>query len=123
MLTELEERIRQDLITFVQLGDPRHSLVRYGTLAKKHAIRFKTRAEQKNSGLFRMLDNISRYEHAHERPLLSVIVTGPKGMPGAKFFKLTKELGRQNGESNTKFARRERALLFGHWQKGAKLDA
>jgi hypothetical protein len=115
-LTPIEERIRQELISFVKIGDSRKSFVRYKPLAEKVNIPFGN--EYERSLLYGMLGNISRYEFEHGRPLMSVIVVNDEYAPGKGFFTLAKsELKKQKpDEDNDKFALTERKALFDYWK-------
>jgi len=115
-LTELERRIRKELINFVKIGDFDRSFVRYKPLANKFGVSYENDYER---NLFHdMLGNISRYEHSKGRPLLSVVVVTGDYIPGGGFFTLAKdELKKQRpDENNDNFAQRERQELFDYWK-------
>lgn len=115
-LTELERRIRKELINFVKIGDFDRSFVRYKPLADKFGVPYGNNDYERN--LFHdMLGNISRYEHSNGRPLLSVVVVTGDYIPGRGFFTLAKdELEKQRpDEDNDNFAQRERQELFDFW--------
>lgn len=110
----LRGRIRKDLITFVQLGDPSRSFARYERLAKAFKLRYRTDAERQY--LDDMLGDICRHEHAHGRAMLSIVVVNDELKPGPGFFALARELKRQKpGEGDDEFIARERAELFEYW--------
>jgi hypothetical protein len=76
----------------VALRSPRETIT-YGELARKvNAIRFEPDAHI----FHELLGQISRSEDSEGRGMLSVVVVhqGGDGMPGAGFFKLAQELGR-----------------------------
>lgn len=122
-LTPVEERIRQELIDFVKIGDNDKSFVRYKPLAGKSGVPYENEHER---NLFHdMLGNISSYEFEHNRPLLSVIVVNDQYTPGKGFFRLAKsELKKQRpSEDNDEFAVKERKALFEFWKNHEDPDA
>ncbi|MCG3204911.1 MAG: hypothetical protein KCHDKBKB_01628 [Elusimicrobia bacterium] len=68
--------------------------------------------------LFIYLGEISKHEVAQGRPMLSAVVVNPKDkMPGAGFFRLAKELGRQKGQDDKSFFAEELHRVFTHWNE------
>ena len=65
-----------------------------------------------------LLGKISRYEHSHGRPMLSVVIqhSGTEG-PGPGFFKLAEELGRFMPEfmDEKEFLRQEFNFVRKYW--------
>ncbi len=67
-----------------------------------------------------LLDAINRYEHAHKRPMLSVIVvlagTGKPGDVGRNFWQCAQELGRWDPSQDKKeFLAKERQAVWRTW--------
>jgi hypothetical protein len=121
-LTPIEERIRQDLIAFVKIGDNDNSFVRYKPLADKFDVPYENDHER---NLFHaMLGNISRYEFEHNRPLLSVVVVTEDLTPGKGFFTMAKKELHKQGltEDNDTFAIKERKALFEFWKHNDNPD-
>ena len=122
MLTNLEQDIRRELIGFVKIGDKNKSFVRYKALADKFGLPFEN--EHERGLLYKMLDDINRYEFSKERPLLSVVVVTGDYIPGKGFFTLAKELGKQeSNEDKDSFAFKERKELFEFWENNNDPDA
>jgi hypothetical protein len=110
----LQGRIRKDLLTFVQLGDPNRSFARYERLARAFKLRCRTDTERQY--LDDLLGDICRHEHEHGRPMLSIVVVNDELKPGPGFFVLARELKRQKPEEgDDAFISRERAELFEYW--------
>ena len=65
-----------------------------------------------------LLGEISWYEHAKGRPLLSVLVVHKEGdmIPGEVFFKLATELNHYNGKDEDKFFIEEMKQVFQCWR-------
>ncbi len=67
-------------------------------------------------GLGEALGNISRYEHAFGRPLLSaIVVTQATGLPGDGFVPMAAKLGRDVGPDPDSFCRAEMAAVLEFW--------
>jgi len=66
--------------------------------------------------LFNLLGDISRHEHAKERPLLSVVVVrGKEQVPGEGFFDLARELGKSFNDKFDFFVQESREC-FEYWR-------
>lgn len=68
----------------------------------------------------RVIGQISEDEFNLGRPLLSAIVVGVSGRPGAGFFKLARELGELIGDSKeaeTRFWEDEKAAVYDAWRR------
>jgi hypothetical protein len=118
-LTELERRIRKELIGIAKVKDGEGSLIEYKILADKFEVPYPNDNQYIRNLFHDMLGNISRYEHNKGRPLLSVVVV-KKGsyFPGDGFYTLAKdELKKQKPwEDNDSFAINERKALFERWK-------
>ena len=69
--------------------------------------------------LGQLLDEVSRYEHAQGRPMLSVVVVhaDEKRMPGDGFFTLARELGRFDGVDRDAFFFAELNAAYTAWKR------
>lgn len=90
----------------------------YGMLAPLLGLDLERTADRNR--LSRLLGDISRHEHAQQRPLLSVLVfQRVSGLPGVGFFRLARELGRLAGpdtaEARRAFAAEELAEVYDLW--------
>lgn len=65
--------------------------------------------------LWRMLDEVNRYEHQQGRPMLSVVVNNEKNAPGDGFFKLARELGVYQGSNDDEFFNNELCKVYEYW--------
>lgn len=66
----------------------------------------------------RLLDEISEYEHQHNRPLLSAIVIHVEdNIPGNGFFSMAERLGRFRGNDRLRFWLHELRAVYDHWAR------
>ena len=64
----------------------------------------------------RLLDEISRFEHDHERPMLTaVVVSKEDGKPNSGFFKIAAELGKDTG-MKALFWKNELRKVYEEWK-------
>ena len=109
MMDALTEAIYKEIQT-VARGK---STIHYGVLAKK--VNLRTGRDRR---LHRALDEINRWEHAHQGPLLSaVVVLAGEGIPGKGFFPLAQSLNRfdPNKQARRAYWRQERQDVYRHW--------
>jgi len=72
--------------------------------------------EPHNPILWGMLDDINRYEHQQNHPMLSaVVVLKNKYIPDEGFFPLARELGRFRGSDKDTFWINELKEVHNHW--------
>ncbi len=65
-----------------------------------------------------LLDEVSRYEHAQGRPLLSVVVVREgTARPGKGIFELAQELGKSDGADDEAFLIAELNAAHGEWRR------
>ena len=69
-----------------------------------------------------ILDEISRHEHEHGRPMLSAVVVHGEGgeaagVPGQGFFTLARDLGLQQDEDDVTFFARELGRVHDEWRQ------
>lgn len=71
----------------------------------------------RSQALFNILDDIDRYEHAAQRPLLTaVVVRKQDGMSGQGFFKLATQLRlHREGEDRKRYWIWERDRVYAEW--------
>jgi hypothetical protein len=69
--------------------------------------------------LGQLLDEVSRYEHAQGRPVLSVVVVHADGdgRPGDGFFTLARELGKFDGVDKDAFFFTELNAAYAAWKR------
>ena len=70
-----------------------------------------------------MLGKISEDELKHGRPMLSVLVVGTSGLPGAGFFALARQLGKLQDDSpaaERSFWEQEKAAVYNTWHREFK---
>jgi len=66
--------------------------------------------------LWRMLDEVNRYEHQQGRPMLSVVVNiYEKNAPGEGFFKLAHQLSVHQGSNDDEFFNSELCKVYDYW--------
>lgn len=66
--------------------------------------------------LWRMLDDINRYEHRQGHPMLSAVVNiREKNAPGEGFFNLARDLGVYQGSNDDEFFNSELRKAHNHW--------
>lgn len=66
--------------------------------------------------LWRMLDDINRYEHQQSHPMLSAVVNiQEKNAPGEGFFKLARDLGVYQGSNEDEFFGKELCKVHNYW--------
>jgi len=79
--------------------------------------------DRRDRAITRILGDISAYEHAHGRPMLSAVVVhktggGRQSLPGAGFFILARELGLQAaGQDDQTFFAMELKRVHHHWAR------
>ena len=68
-----------------------------------------------------LLDDINRYEHEHDRPLLSAsVVNQDTCVPGEGFWVLATELGLfEHGDDRIRYWKRERRRVRAYWRRQA----
>lgn len=116
MLTDTEQKIKNELIRRAKTGDDKVALIGYKDIAEKFDIPFGNFYER--NLLFEMLDHINRHEQevSPKRPLLSVLVVNQDFIPGSGFFNLAKKLHKQKpDEDNDVFYARALKAVFDHW--------
>jgi len=88
--------------------------VYYGELAKLMELNMMDEGDR--TKLFKLLENITVYEHKEGRPLLSaIVISRANKMPGYGFFKLARRLGVQK-QDNTTFFYAEVRKVFDYWR-------
>ncbi|MDD5050963.1 MAG: hypothetical protein PHV93_04495 [Candidatus Pacebacteria bacterium] len=116
-MTELERKIRKELIRIVKIGDENKIFIRYTPLADKFEISYPQDNEYERGLFHDMLCHISEYEGAQGRPMLSAIVVNEEHKPGPGFFSLAKELHRKRfDEDPDAFYLREIRALLDYWK-------
>ena len=116
MLTDTEQKIKNELIRRAKTRNDKVALIRYKDIAEKFDIPFGNFYER--NLLFEMLDHINRHEQevSPKRPLLSVLVVNQYLIPGSGFFNLAKKLGKQRAnEDKDVFYARELKTVFDYW--------
>ena len=69
----------------------------------------------------RLLGEISEHEHAHGRPLLSVVVISQEGnKPGEGFFTLARQLGLYAGPDEDTYSNAEIRRVWAAWEPESK---
>lgn len=66
--------------------------------------------------LWRMLDDINRYEHQQGHPMLSAVVNiYKKNAPGEGFFNVARDLGVHKGSNESEFFYKELRKVHDYW--------
>lgn len=116
-LTDFQMALRKDMIA---VAKSHRGVIFYSALGRQHGIEgddefnFKKLADE--------IGAVSEYEHAHGRPLLSVVVVRKDScQPGLGFFKLAKTLGImkltwKSEENCLKFYAEEHRRIKAYWK-------
>jgi hypothetical protein len=115
-LTIQEEKLRQSLVTFARNGNT----VNYEEAMAVVQLDVADANDRYNT-FGKMLDNINRYEHDNNRPMLTAVVThkkipGQSSMPGQGFFKVAEMLKKKkSSDEDFDFWAMELKRVFDYW--------
>lgn len=107
------EKVRKFLINRVKNNS--NYLITYGELNEECELGFKY---PRYTGLNKVLEGISIYEHKNGRPLISsIVIRKTDRKPGEGFYSLAKKLGKlKYGDDKEVFLNRERDELVKYWK-------
>ncbi|MEX0682700.1 MAG: hypothetical protein WD904_04200 [Dehalococcoidia bacterium] len=109
----MSSELREKLVEAAKRG----TLIHYEDIAPMFGLNFDLDADRAEVG--RLLDVVSRSEHAARRPLLSAVVVhkGDDEIPGAGFFKLARELGTYKGGDRKLYWTTEFMAVCRYWKE------
>jgi len=91
------------------------NVTRYSDIAPLARLDMHSAADRLTIG--KLLGEISTFEHQQGHPLLSaVVILKVKNIPGQRFFKLARELGRYHGSNDFMFFVQELRRVHDYWQ-------